>query len=156
MPRPTSASNYQTWSRTQQEETARRLLEQAAQVTDSSIPLSSAVPSMASHQPIIPNYTLPHLPHHRPPSRPVVPAPPVQVPQPPPPAPVTPLPMAATASSMPAHGHATAPKFNIDQLHKLRHYFEELDLLFATCNIIDDQVKKTQAKQYLNINSSEL
>src|SRR6202453_5341598 len=57
---------------------------------------------------------------------------------------------------MPACGHSTAPKFPIDQPHELRRYFQELDILFDSCAVVDDEEKKKHARRYLDIDSSDL
>jgi hypothetical protein len=57
---------------------------------------------------------------------------------------------------MPAHGHSTALKFNLNHLRKLQHYFEELEMLFDTCEISNNQLKKQHACHYVDIESTEL
>ena len=57
---------------------------------------------------------------------------------------------------MPTRGHSMAPEFPIDQPHKLHHYFQELDILFDSCAVVDDEEKKKHARQYLDIDSSDL
>ena len=64
--------------------------------------------------------------------------------------------MATTTPTMPARGHSTAPKFDPTQPRELRRYFAELEMLFAACSIIDDELKKKNACRYVDIDTSEL
>jgi hypothetical protein len=64
--------------------------------------------------------------------------------------------MATNNNIMPAHGHSTAPKFDSTQPRELRRYFNELELLFETCGIINNIVKKQHAFRYLDIDSCKL
>jgi hypothetical protein len=57
--------------------------------------------------------------------------------------------------SMPTHGHTTALKFSPDQPHELRRYFEELEVLFGSCNIIAEPEMKKYACRYLDIDTSD-
>jgi hypothetical protein len=57
---------------------------------------------------------------------------------------------------MPARGHATAPKFDPKQPRELRRYFDDLELLFANCNITNEADMKKHARRYLDIDSSDL
>jgi hypothetical protein len=61
-----------------------------------------------------------------------------------------------SALSMPARGHATAPKFDPAFPRDLSRYFSDLDLLFATCGIQDDFDKKKQALRYVDIDTADL
>jgi hypothetical protein len=47
-----------------------------------------------------------------------------------------------TAPTMPARGHSTAPKFSPTQPRELRRYFEELEVLFARCQVTNDVERK--------------
>ena len=62
----------------------------------------------------------------------------------------------ANITTMPPHGHASAPKFSPDQPRELQRYFQELEHLFGNAQIIDDQQKKKHACRYLDVDSAEL
>jgi len=64
--------------------------------------------------------------------------------------------MATVPKTMPARGHATAPKFISSQPRELPRYFNELNNLFQDANITDEGIKKAQACRYVNIDESEL
>jgi hypothetical protein len=64
--------------------------------------------------------------------------------------------MATNNNVMPARGHSTAPKFDATQPRELRRYFNELEMLFDTCDITDDQARKRHACRYVDIDSAEL
>jgi len=64
--------------------------------------------------------------------------------------------MAAVPKTMPARGHATAPKFILLQPWELPQYFNELNNLFQDVNIVDKGINKAQACQYIDIDESEL
>jgi hypothetical protein len=64
--------------------------------------------------------------------------------------------MATMITTMPACSHSTAPKFDPTQPCELRRYFDELDMLFATCGITDSDQMKRHACRYLDIDSAEL
>jgi hypothetical protein len=61
-----------------------------------------------------------------------------------------------THNMMPMRGHSTAPKFDPTQPHELHQYFDELNMLFGTCNITDLDQMKRHACCYLDIDSAEL
>jgi hypothetical protein len=46
---------------------------------------------------------------------------------------------------MPPRGHSSAPKFNPDIPRELQHYFKELEMLFTTAQIVNNEEKKTHA-----------
>jgi len=77
-----------------------------------------------------------------------------------PPSPTTPVSilytMATVPKTMPARGHATAPKFISSQPRELPRYFNELNNLFQDANITDEGIKKAQACRYVDIDESEL
>jgi hypothetical protein len=58
------------------------------------------------------------------------------------------------APTMPARGHSTAPKFSPTQPRELRRYFEELEVLFARCQVTNDIERKKHACRYLDIDTS--
>ena len=62
----------------------------------------------------------------------------------------------AAPQNMPARGHRTAPTFSSDQPRELRRYFQELNNLFTDSQIVDDQMKKSYACRYLDVDSAEL
>jgi hypothetical protein len=62
----------------------------------------------------------------------------------------------AAPMSMPARCHPSAPKFTADQPRELKHYFRELELLFANSQIVDDKEKKSQACRYVDVDTSDL
>jgi len=64
--------------------------------------------------------------------------------------------MATVPKTMPARGHATAPKFISSQPRELPRYFNELNNLFQDANITDEGIKKAQACRYVDIDESEL
>jgi len=64
--------------------------------------------------------------------------------------------MATVPKTMPARGHATAPKFISSQPRELPRYFNELNNLFQDANITDKGIKKAQACRYVDIDESEL
>ena len=64
--------------------------------------------------------------------------------------------MATVPKTMPARGHATAPKFILLQPRELPHYFNKLNNLFQDVSITNEGIKKAQACQYVDINESEL
>jgi hypothetical protein len=59
-------------------------------------------------------------------------------------------------TAIPAHGHSTAPKFDPTKPHKLRQFFDKLELLFRVCNVTDSDLMKKYACIYVDINSAEL
>jgi hypothetical protein len=59
-------------------------------------------------------------------------------------------------TAMPAHGHSTAPKFDPTKPCELRWFFDELELLFAACNMTDLDLMKKHACIYVDIDSAEL
>ncbi|KAF8228082.1 hypothetical protein L208DRAFT_1489604, partial [Tricholoma matsutake] len=61
-----------------------------------------------------------------------------------------------STSFMPARGHSTSLKFNPKQPRELRKYFEELEFLFLTCGITDQDLKKKHTCRYVDIDSCEL
>jgi len=77
-----------------------------------------------------------------------------------PPSPTTPTTilytMATVPKTMPARGHATAPKFILLQPRELPCYFNKLNNLFQDANISDEGIKKVQACRYIDIDESEL
>src|ERR1700677_3266771 len=62
----------------------------------------------------------------------------------------------ATATTMPACCHLSAPKFTADQPRELQHYFQELEILLDNAQIINPQIKKKHACRCLDIDSAEL
>ena len=62
----------------------------------------------------------------------------------------------ATATTMPARGHSSAPKFTADQPRELQRYFQELEILLDSAHIVDAQIMKKHACRYLNVDSAEL
>jgi hypothetical protein len=59
------------------------------------------------------------------------------------------------ALTMPARGHSTAPKFSPTQPRELCRYFEELEVLFARCQVTNDIERKKHACHYLDIDTSD-
>jgi len=59
-------------------------------------------------------------------------------------------------TAMPARGHSTAPKFDPTKPRELRRFFDELELLFAACNVTDSDLMKKHACIYVDIDSAEL
>jgi hypothetical protein len=59
-------------------------------------------------------------------------------------------------TAMPAHGHSTAPKFDLTKPRELRQFFDELELLFGVCNMTDSDLRKKHACIYVDIDSAEL
>jgi hypothetical protein len=57
---------------------------------------------------------------------------------------------------MPPRGHKTSPSFTPDRPRELRRYFQDLDVLFASCQVQDDQDKKQYACRYLDVDSAEI
>jgi hypothetical protein len=57
--------------------------------------------------------------------------------------------------SMLTRGHTTAPKFSPDQPRELRRYFEELEVLFGSCNITAEPEMKKHTCRYLDIDTSD-
>jgi hypothetical protein len=57
---------------------------------------------------------------------------------------------------MPPRGHSTAPRFDPSKPRELRRYFDELDLLFGSCQIADNPEKKKFACHYVDIDTSDL
>jgi hypothetical protein len=66
-----------------------------------------------------------------------------------------PIAPAFAAPTMPARGHSTAPKFSPTQPRELRRYFEELEVLFARCQVTNDIERKKHACRYLDIDTSD-
>src|SRR6202789_1642438 len=62
----------------------------------------------------------------------------------------------ATTSTIPARGHSIAPKFDPTQPWEIRRYFNELEMLFLGCNIMDSDLMKKHACQYVDIDTSKL
>jgi hypothetical protein len=61
-----------------------------------------------------------------------------------------------TPTTMPPRGHSSAPKFNPDIPWELQRYFKELEMLFATAQIVNNEEKKKHACQYVNIDTADL
>lgn len=64
--------------------------------------------------------------------------------------------MEATRQHMPAKNHSSAPRFDPTHPRELPAYFEELEALFQTANVVGDQVKKGHAKRYAPFEDGEL
>ena len=62
----------------------------------------------------------------------------------------------ATATTMPARGHSSTPKFTADQPRELQRYFQELEILLDSARIVDAQIMKKHACRYLDVDSTEL
>ena len=60
------------------------------------------------------------------------------------------------AVPMPARNHSSAPKFDPARPRDLPMYFQELELLLASANIVDHQAKKEHARRYLQYEDFEL
>src|SRR5271154_3438917 len=69
---------------------------------------------------------------------------------------LTPSPVMATATTMPARGHSSTPKFTADQPRELQQYFQELEILLNSACIINAQIMKKHACHYLDVDSAEL
>ena len=69
---------------------------------------------------------------------------------------LTPSLVMATATTMLARGHSSAPKFTVDQPRELQRYFQELKILLNSARIVDSQIMKKHACHYLDIDSAEL
>src|ERR1700677_2572520 len=69
---------------------------------------------------------------------------------------LTPSPAMATATTMPARGHSSTPKFTADQPRELQCYFQELEILLDSTRIVDAQIMKKHACCYLDVDSAEL
>jgi hypothetical protein len=63
--------------------------------------------------------------------------------------------MAATVP-MPAHGQATALRFDPPQPHELQRYFSDLDILFAASHVTEAAEKKTHVCRYIDIDTADL
>jgi hypothetical protein len=60
-------------------------------------------------------------------------------------------------TQMPARNHSSAPSFKkSDTPRELRRYFEELDHLLKANSIVDDDEKKSYARRYVDIDTSDL
>ena len=68
---------------------------------------------------------------------------------PPPPPPPPPQFIQQAAVMMPAQNHSSAPSFKSEKPRELPIYFEELKILMDAVNITDDQIKKDQARRYV-------
>jgi hypothetical protein len=62
----------------------------------------------------------------------------------------------ATVTTMPARGHATAPKFSPDQPRELRRFFKELEYLFTNAGVTNDDEKKPYAVRYMDADVADL
>jgi hypothetical protein len=51
---------------------------------------------------------------------------------------------------MPARGHSSAPKFTPNVPRELQHYFQELEMLFAPAQVINNTEKKKHTCHYIN------
>jgi hypothetical protein len=61
-----------------------------------------------------------------------------------------------TLTTMPPWGHSSAPKFNPDIPRELQHYFKELEMLFATTQIVNNEENKKHACWYVDIDTADL
>ncbi|OSX62894.1 hypothetical protein POSPLADRAFT_1056263 [Postia placenta MAD-698-R-SB12] len=57
---------------------------------------------------------------------------------------------------IPPRGHSTAPSFDPSEVRSLRRYFQDLEALFARCQITDDAAKKQWAIRYPSIDVADL
>ncbi|KAI0946841.1 hypothetical protein AcW1_010182 [Taiwanofungus camphoratus] len=63
---------------------------------------------------------------------------------------------AAPTPFMPPRGHSTAPIFDPTEVRLLRRYFQDIEVFFTQCRIVDDAEKKSWAIRYPSIDIADL
>jgi hypothetical protein len=62
----------------------------------------------------------------------------------------------ATPTIMPAQGHSSTPKFTPYVPRELHQYFQELEILFNSAQVINDAEKKKHTYHYVDIITVDL
>src|SRR5262245_11085403 len=63
--------------------------------------------------------------------------------------------VAISPPSMPFRGHASVPRFEGNNPHELQRYFEEIEFLFTTCAITDNELMKKYMVRYVDIDTED-
>ncbi|KAI0954345.1 hypothetical protein AcV7_007607 [Taiwanofungus camphoratus] len=63
---------------------------------------------------------------------------------------------AAPTPFMPPRGHSTAPIFDPTEVRSLQRYFQDIEVFFTQCRIVDDAEKKSWAIRYPSIDVTDL